>query len=139
MKEFARREKQRASRALQTAAMLVTTDPESAVSRAYYAAFHAVTAVFALHGRSFTKHSTLRAAVHKDLVKTGEWSVELGKDYDLVISLRQTGDYGGIAYVSEENARRACGGGATHHRRLSGKAFQSRLIWRSLPSRAGKE
>jgi len=54
VKEFARREKQRASRALQTAAMLVTTDPESAVSRAYYAAFHAVTAVFALHGRSFT-------------------------------------------------------------------------------------
>jgi len=39
VKEFARREKQRASRALQTAAMLVTTDPESAVSRAYYAAF----------------------------------------------------------------------------------------------------
>jgi uncharacterized protein (UPF0332 family) len=100
VKEFARREKQRANRALQTAPMLVTTDPESAVSRAYYAAFHAVTAVFALRGRSFTKHSALRAAVHKDLVKTDEWSVELGKDYDLVMSLRQTGDYGGTAYVS---------------------------------------
>ena len=107
MKEFARREKQRANRALQTAAMLVTTDPESAVSRAYYAAFHAVTAVFALRGRSFTKHSALRAAVHKDLVKTDEWSVELGKDYDLVMSLRQTSDYGGTAYVSEGDARRA--------------------------------
>ena len=107
MKEFAGREKQRANRALQTAEMLVSTDAESAVSRAYYAAFHAVTAVFALRGRSFTKHSALRAAVHKDLVKSGEWSVELGKDYDLVMSPRQTGDYGGTAYVSEENARRA--------------------------------
>ena len=107
MKEFARREKQRADRALQTAAMLVATDPESAVSRAYYAAFHAVTALFALRGRSFIKHSAVRAAVHKDLVKTGEWTVELGKDYDLVMSLRQTGDYAGTAYVSEENARRA--------------------------------
>jgi uncharacterized protein len=107
VKEFARREKQRADRALQTAAMLVTTDPESAVSRAYYAAFHAVTALFALRGRSFIKHSAVRAAVHKDLVKTGEWMAELGKDYDLVMSLRQTGDYAGTAYVSEENARRA--------------------------------
>ena len=107
MKEFARREKQRADRALQTAAMLVTTDPESAVSRAYYAAFHAVTALFALRGRSFIKHSALRAAVHKDLVKTGEWTVELGKDYDLVMSLRQIGDYAGTSHVSKENARHA--------------------------------
>jgi len=107
VKEFAGREKQRANRALQTAEMLVSTDAESAVSRAYYAAFHAVTAVFALRGRSFTKHSALRAAVHKDLVKSGEWSVELGKDYDLVMSLRQTSDYAGTARMSEENARQA--------------------------------
>ena len=53
------REKQHADRALQTAAMLVTTDPESAVSRAYYAAFHAVTALFALRGQSFIKHCRL--------------------------------------------------------------------------------
>jgi uncharacterized protein (UPF0332 family) len=107
VKEFARREKQRAERALGTAAMLVTTDPESAVSRAYYAAFHAVTALFALRDRSFIRHSALRAAVHKDLVKTGEWTAELGKDYDLLMSLRQTGDYAGTAPVSEENARHA--------------------------------
>src|SRR5207249_9772859 len=87
--------------------MLITTDPEAAVSRAYYAAFHAVTAAFALRNRSFTKHSAVRAAVHTDLVKTGEWSVELGKDYDLLMSLRQTGDYGGVAQVSEQDARRA--------------------------------
>ena len=31
------------------------------MSRAYYAAFHAVTAVFASRGWSFTKHSALRA------------------------------------------------------------------------------
>ena len=106
MKEFAGREKQRANRALQTAEMLVSTDAESAVSRAYYAAFHAVTAVFALRGRSFTKHSALRAAVHGS-GKSGEWSVELGKDYDLVMSLRQTSDYAGTARMSEENARQA--------------------------------
>src|SRR5437867_4309812 len=107
MKEFARREWQRAGRALKTAATLITTDPEAAVSRAYYAAFHAVTAIFALRGQSFSKHSALRSAVHKDLVRTGEWSVELGKDYDLLMSLRQTSDYGSGTSVSEQDARRA--------------------------------
>jgi len=108
MKEFARDEWQRASRALQTARLLVTTDPDAAASRAYYAAFYAVTALFALRGQTFTKHSALRAAVHRDLVKAGGWSVELGKDYDEVMSLRETGDYGGSGErVTEDNARRA--------------------------------
>jgi uncharacterized protein (UPF0332 family) len=49
--------------------MLVNTDPESAVSRAYYAAFHAVTAVFALSGQSFVKHSVVARCDSKDLVK----------------------------------------------------------------------
>jgi uncharacterized protein (UPF0332 family) len=105
MKEFARRESKRADRALKTAEMLIATDPEAAVSRAYYAAFHALTAVFAVRGQSFTRHSALRAAVHKELVKTGKWPVELGKDYDLLMSLRQTGDYGGVAVASEQDAR----------------------------------
>jgi uncharacterized protein (UPF0332 family) len=107
MKEFPQREWQRADRALKTAAMLIATDPEAAVNRAYYAVFHALTAIFALGGQSFTKHSALRAAVHKDLVKAGEWPMDLGKDYDLLTSLRQAGDYGGVTQVSEQDARRA--------------------------------
>jgi uncharacterized protein (UPF0332 family) len=87
--------------------MLIATDPEAAVNRAYYAVFHALTALFALRGQSFAKHSALRAAVHKDFVKAGAWSAELGKDYDLLTSLRQTADYGGVTQVSEPDARRA--------------------------------
>ena len=44
---------------------------DGAASRAYYAAFHAVTALFSLEGRIFTKHSAVEAAVHRDLVKAG--------------------------------------------------------------------
>jgi uncharacterized protein len=73
MKEFAQSEWQRARRIIQTASMLVETDPESAASRAYYAAFHALTALFALRGTSFKKHAALRGALHKDLIKSGEW------------------------------------------------------------------
>ena len=38
-------------------------DADSAVSRAYYAAFHAVNALFSLRGQSFTKHYALRGAL----------------------------------------------------------------------------
>ncbi len=58
MKEFAAVEWDRAGRALESARQLVDTDPDSAASRAYYAAFHALTAMFALHGQTFTKHSS---------------------------------------------------------------------------------
>lgn len=48
MKEFAAAEWQRALRTLETAKQDARTDPDSAASRAYYAAFHALTAIFAL-------------------------------------------------------------------------------------------
>jgi len=107
VKGFAGNQLQRARRTIQTASMLVKTDPESAASRAYYAAFHAVTALFALRGQSFKKHAALRAALHKDLIKRGDWPMELGKDYDLLRELRETSDYAEVAGVTEQDARRA--------------------------------
>ena len=68
MNEFAKMEWERANRTLDSAMKLATSDPDSAASRAYYAAFHAVTALFALREKTFIKHSALRAAVHRDLV-----------------------------------------------------------------------
>jgi uncharacterized protein (UPF0332 family) len=107
VKAFAASEWQRAQRTIQTAAMLTRSDPDSAVSRAYYAAFHAVTAVFAWRGQGFSKHSALRAALHRDLINTGQWLAELGKDYDFLMDLRETGDYGGLARVTEQDAEKA--------------------------------
>lgn len=107
MKEFARSEWQRAQRAIKSASTLIESDPESAVSRAYYAAFHALTALFAVRGQSFNKHAALRAALHKDLINTGQWPVELGKEYDFLMDLREISDYGGVDRVSDQNARRA--------------------------------
>jgi uncharacterized protein (UPF0332 family) len=107
VKEFSGSQWQRARRIIRTASMLVATDPESAASRAYYAAFHALTAFFALRGQSFKKHAALRAALHKDLIKSGEWPMERGKDYDLLTELRETSDYAEVARVTEQDARRA--------------------------------
>jgi uncharacterized protein (UPF0332 family) len=77
---------------------------DAAASRAYYAAFHAVAALFALEGRSFTRHSAVEAAVHRDLVRTGRWPAELGKLYTRLVALRQTGDYGGGTHVAADEA-----------------------------------
>jgi uncharacterized protein (UPF0332 family) len=107
MKEFAQLEWQRSQRTIKTAAALVESDPESATSRAYYAAFHALSALFAFRGKGFKKHAALRAALHKDLIKSGEWSVELGKDYDSLTDLRETSDYGDMGGVREQDARGA--------------------------------
>lgn len=82
MIEFAENQWERALRSLQSSKKLIETDPDSAASRAYYAAFHAVTALFALRGQEFTKHSAVRGAVHRDLIHGGNWSPELGQDYD---------------------------------------------------------
>lgn len=97
----------RAVREYEIAEKILVLDPNSTSNRAYYAAFHAVTALFALEGKSFTKHTSVRMAVHNELVKPGRWTVELGSQYNLLMTTRHTGDYGGVVQVSEEEARDA--------------------------------
>ena len=97
----------RARQALETARRLVDADPDASASRAYYAAFHAASALFALEGKSFTRHSALEAAIHRDLVRTARWPSELGADYAFLRQLRESGDYGGSIHVSVDDATQA--------------------------------
>ncbi len=80
----------RAVRSHKTAALLAQEDPDAAVSRAYYAAFYAVSALFAAQGRTFTRHAGVEAAVHRELVRAGKWSLELGEAFSSLASLRAT-------------------------------------------------
>lgn len=105
MKEFAATEWQRAVSDLAAAKKLVDTHPDAAASRAYYAAFHALTALFALRGQTFSKHSAIRASLHRDLIRPSEWSADLGEAYELLVSLRHRGDYGGLMRVSLDEAK----------------------------------
>jgi uncharacterized protein (UPF0332 family) len=98
---------QRALRALRTAEILVDEDPDAAASRAYYAAFYAVSALFAFDQRSFSKHSGLESAVHRDLVKSGTWPAEAGAAFSWLATLRHTGDYGGDKHVQPTDAQTA--------------------------------
>lgn len=107
MKDLTLSEWRRGNRALATAADLIASDPEASASRAFYAAFHGVSALFALRGRQFSKHAAVRAAVHRDLVHTGEWPAELGLAYDQVSDLRENADYGDLKEVSPAAAQEA--------------------------------
>jgi uncharacterized protein (UPF0332 family) len=97
----------RAVRSCKSASKLAAEDPDSAASRAYYAAFYAVSALFALQGKTFTQHRAVEAAVHRDLVHAHVWSVELGAAFSWLVRLRRTGDYGGSMHVSPDEAQEA--------------------------------
>ena len=107
MIEFARNEWKKAERSLTAAEKLINIDPDSSVSRAYYSVFHAVTSLFAFEGKEFTRHSAIRAAVHRDLVKPGKWPITLGADYDFLLEIREMGDYGGMQNISKNDAEKA--------------------------------
>ena len=64
-----------------------------AVNRIYYASFYAVSAVLLKENLEFKKHSGVRAALHRHLVKSGQISKEHGKLYDELFEARQRGDY----------------------------------------------
>ncbi|MBM4321640.1 MAG: HEPN domain-containing protein, partial [Deltaproteobacteria bacterium] len=87
--------------------MLEIADPDGSASRSYYAAFHAVSALFVLEGSTFRKHTAVEAAVHRDLARTGRWAAELGRDFSSLAELRSTGDYGGALHVAPHDARLA--------------------------------
>jgi len=95
----------RAVEALRASRAVMEVSTDAAASRAYYAAFYAVSALFAAEGVTFRRHSALAAAVHRDLVQSGRWSAELGASYMKLFELKQTGDYGGGMRVSANDAR----------------------------------
>ena len=83
-----------------------------AINRAYYALFYAVSALLLEEGRRFAKHSGVRAAFNRDIVKPGRLSGEHGKLYNQLFRDRQEGDYIAFtkfdaAYVQEKIE--ACG------------------------------
>jgi hypothetical protein len=71
-----------------------------AVNRLYYAAFYGVCAVFLERQQSFRKHSGVRAAFHRQFIKTGLLDIKWGRLYDQLFEDRQEGDY--VVFISYE-------------------------------------
>ena len=76
-----------------------------AVNRAYYACFYAASAVLLEMGKKFVKHSGLRGAVHRDLVKSGLLDPRWGKVFDRTFENRQSADYAALWDFELEQVR----------------------------------
>lgn len=64
-----------------------------AVNRLYYTMFYAVSALFVAKNQSYSKHSAIRAALHRDFIKPGLMEKRVGRLYDELFNARQQGDY----------------------------------------------
>lgn len=73
-------------------------------SRAYYACFHAATAVFVSRGRSFRRHTGLHAAIDMELVKSGILPGECVTKLRRLYQARLRSDYGDVAPTSAAEA-----------------------------------
>lgn len=88
-------------------ALLAARSWEDAVSRAYYAAFHAVTAALASRGLEAKTHDGARTLFALHFVRTGLLPADVGRTVAALQRERQSGDYDPFPLIEEEAAREA--------------------------------
>ncbi|MCP9451778.1 MAG: HEPN domain-containing protein [Nitrospira sp.] len=80
---------------------------DDAISRAYYAAYHAAQAALLTEGQCADPHKGVVTLFGLLLVKTGKLDKRWGKLLSNLKDDRETGDYDALSYLDEETARRA--------------------------------
>jgi uncharacterized protein (UPF0332 family) len=96
---------QRAQEALRATNILLAAGfPDFAAARAYYAAFYAASALLLAEGKTFRSHRGVVALIHRDYVRSGRLSVDVGRILSTLADLRSVGDYGGAAHISHAEA-----------------------------------
>jgi uncharacterized protein (UPF0332 family) len=99
---------QRAQEALRaTSTLLAAGFPDFAAARAYYATFYAASALLLAEKKVFRSHRGVVALIHRDYVRTGRLSMDMGRILSMLSDLRSVGDYGGAAHVSDAEANMA--------------------------------
>ena len=73
--------------------LLAAGAPGDAASRAYYAAFHAVSAVLLEAGQAYSSHAQVLGAFNRDFVHAGAFPREFTAILSRLFEDRQTGDY----------------------------------------------
>ena len=87
--------------------LLAKGEWDDAVSRAYYAAFHAAQAALLTEGQQGGTHKGVVTLFGLLLVKTGKFDRKWGKMLSNLKDDRETSDYEVLSYMDEETARRA--------------------------------
>jgi uncharacterized protein (UPF0332 family) len=80
---------------------------DDSASRAYYAVFHAASALLLSKELTFNSHAGVMRAINLEFVKTGELERGFGQELNWLAELRQVGDYGEICHVDRASVERA--------------------------------
>ncbi|MBQ7564175.1 MAG: HEPN domain-containing protein [Lachnospiraceae bacterium] len=78
---------------------------KAANNRAYYAIFHAISAVQALDGKAYKRHKDVIGNFNKEYVKTGVFSRDIGKKIAMVEEVRHASDYDDFYVVVIDEVR----------------------------------
>jgi hypothetical protein len=87
--------------------LLASEDYEDAVSRSYYAAFHATQALLLSEGQKAESHKGALTLFSLLFVKTGKFSKNFGKYLANLKDDRESGDYEIFSYIDQDTAQRA--------------------------------
>jgi uncharacterized protein (UPF0332 family) len=99
-----------------------------AVNRAYYACFYALSAVLLAEDRRYAKHSGVRAALHRQIIRTGRLDASWGRFYDRVFENRHRADYQELVVFEAEQVRELC-------EQTRGFVGEMRRLLKSAPER----
>lgn len=107
MKDFTEKLLAKASRAIQSSRTLLDSgDPESAVSRAYYAMFYVAEALLGEKGLRFRKHGGVHGAFGEHFAKTGTLDPKYHRWLLEAFNKRITADYGVENLVTDQEVER---------------------------------
>jgi uncharacterized protein (UPF0332 family) len=95
----------KASEKLETAKIMFDNARyDDAVSRAYYAAFHAMTAALLSRDLSYSSHGQVIGAFNREFIKVGIFPKEYVAVVQALFDDRQIGDYGIFIKISKSTA-----------------------------------
>lgn len=75
------------------------------VNRLYYACFYAISALLLAKGMTASKHTHVRALLHKEFIRTDVITAEYGKFFDLLFNNRQKGDYSDLVVFQADQIK----------------------------------
>jgi len=87
--------------------LLDSEDYEDAVSRAYYAVFHAAQALLLTEGEKAETHKGVITLFSLLFIRTGKFSKKYGKYLANLKDDRETGDYEVFTFIDKESAEHA--------------------------------
>lgn len=95
---------------LRTANMLLMQkEYRAANNRAYYAIFHAITAIHALDGNAYKRHKEVLAKFNKDYVRTEIFPKSFGRKIIEAEDIRHASDYDDFYIATREEAQEQIG------------------------------